>query len=122
MEIEKIKEKIKNDPEFAFRALSEELRSNEEIVLYAVSLYHINLFYANKKFIKDEEFMLKAIKIDYASLEFADESLYYDRDFILKVVAMEPGSYVLIPDELYGDKEIRKLAGDNVRYIDDYRD
>ena len=120
MDINKIKEKIKADPYKAFMNLSEELRDNEEIVLYAVSVYHINLFYANKRFIKDEGFMLRAMKVDFAALEFADESLYYTREFILKAITIAPESFFLIPDELYQDKEIREIAGEHVKIVDEF--
>ena len=120
MDINKIKEKIKADPYKAFMNLSEELRDNEEIVLYAVSVYHINLFYANKRFIKDEDFMLRAMKVDFAALEFADESLYYTREFIIKAVSTAPESFFLIPDEFYSDKEIREIAGEHVKIVDEF--
>jgi ribosomal protein S18 acetylase RimI-like enzyme len=119
MDINKIKEQIKADPEYAFRELSEELRDNEEIVLYALSVYHINLFYANKRFIKDEDFMLRAMKVNFAALEFADESLYYTREFILKAITVAPEAFFLVPDEFYQDKEIREKAGDEVRFVDE---
>ncbi len=108
--IDKLKEQIKADPEYAFRNLSEELRDNEELVLYALSLYHINLYYASKRVKMDEDFMLRAIKIAPSALEFADESLWNDRDFILKAVTIAPVSFCLIPDEFYKDKEIRAKA------------
>ena len=110
---------ISNCKVFSLKYFSEEIRSNKEIVLIAVSKNGNELKHTQDELKKDREVVLAAIKTPKVDL-FANEAIKYaDKSFlsdfeIARVVATFSGnSLQYFADEIRQDKDIVSIAVNN---------
>ena len=110
---------ISNCKVFSLKYFSEEIRSNKEIVLIAVSKNGNELKHTQDELKKDREVVLAAIKTPQVDL-FANEAIKYaDKSFlsdfeIARVVATFSGnSLQYFADEIRQDKDIVSIAVNN---------
>ena len=110
---------ISNCKVFSLKYFSEEIRSNKEIVLIAVSKNGNELKHTQDELKKDREVVLTAIKTPQVDL-FANEAIKYaDKSFlsdfeIARVVATFSGnSLQYFADEIRQDKDIVSIAVNN---------
>ena len=110
---------ISNCKVFSLKYFSEEIRSNKEIVLIAVSKNGNELKHTQDELKKDREVVLAAIKTPQVDL-FANEAIKYaDKSFlsdfeIARVVATFSGnSLQYFADEIRQDKDLVSIAVNN---------
>eukprot|EP00933_Yihiella_yeosuensis_P028771 TRINITY_DN22590_c0_g1_i1.p1 TRINITY_DN22590_c0_g1~~TRINITY_DN22590_c0_g1_i1.p1 ORF type:complete len:482 (+),score=113.26 TRINITY_DN22590_c0_g1_i1:60-1505(+) len=86
---------------------AESIKSNRDIMLFALSHTGEILAKLSKAFKSDEEIVLSAVKGSNGSaMEFASELLRSDRQFVMKAVKMGGHALGYVSEELQNDKEI----------------
>ena len=115
-----VAEDLKTDREFvmaavsqagdALQAVAEELRSDREIVLAAVSQDRKALQCAALEFRNDWEIVMAAVSSDGRSLEFATEELQGDLDIAMMAVAQNPKAVEHVAGQLRRNDRIAKIA------------
>lgn len=110
---------ISNCKGFSLKYFSEEIRSNKELVLIAVSKYGNELKHASDELKKDREVVLTAIKTSQVELfaneaiKYADKSFLNDFEIARIAVAFSGNMLQYFVDEVRKDKEIVSIAVNN---------
>ena len=110
---------ISNCKGFSLKYFSEEIRSNKELVLIAVSKNGNELKHASDELKKDREVVLAAIKTSQVELfaneaiKYADKSFLNDFEIARIAVAFSGNMLQYFVDEVRKDKEIVSIAVNN---------
>jgi hypothetical protein len=110
---------ISNCKGFSLKYFSEEIRSNKELVLIAVSKNGNELKHASDKLKKDREVVLTAIKTVASfyrnvSIKYADKSFLSDFEIARVALASSGNSLQYFADKFRKDKEIVSIAVNNL--------
>jgi hypothetical protein len=90
------------------------LWEDKEVVLAAVKLDGMFLFYASDKLIKNKEIVLEAVKTSGLAIQYADESFKKDINICCEAIKQDACAYDYISDDIKNDPTILKAKTDSL--------
>jgi len=107
--------KIINDGEtLRIEEIPKILWEDKEVVLSAVKLDGMFLFYASDKLIKNKEIVLAAVRNIGLAIQYADESLKKDINICCEAIKQDDCAYDYISDEIKKDPTILKTWAESL--------
>ncbi len=107
--------KIINDGEtLRIEEIPKILWEDKEVVLSAVKLDGMFLFYASDKLIKNKEIVLAAVKTSGLAIQYADESFKKDINICCEAIKQDDSAYEHISDEIKKDPTILKTWAESI--------
>jgi hypothetical protein len=107
--------KIINDGEtLRIEEIPKNLWEDKEIVLAAVKLDGMFLFYASDKLVKNKEIVLEAVKTSGLAIQYADKSLQKDINICCEAIKQDDCAYDYISDEIKKDPTILKTWAESI--------
>ncbi|EFC37839.1 predicted protein [Naegleria gruberi] len=105
-----IKEIIKQSKGAAIEHLTEEMKSDQEIVMLSMEEYPAALQYASEEIKNNRDIVLKAVTVDGAVLDYCSEALKKDREVVMAAVGNNGQALSYASEVFRNDKEIALLA------------
>jgi hypothetical protein len=107
--------KIINDGEtLRIEEIPKILWEDKEVVLSAVKLDGMFLFYASDKLIKNKEIVLAAVRNIGLAIQYADESFKKDVNICCEAIKQDDSAYEHISDEIKKDPTILKTWAESI--------
>lgn len=107
--------KIINDGEtLRIEEIPKILWEDKEVVLSAVKLDGMFLFYASDKLIKNKEIVLAAVRNIGLAIQYADESFKKDVNICCEAIKQDDSAYEYISDEIKKDPTILKTWAESI--------
>jgi hypothetical protein len=107
--------KIINDGDtMRIEEIPKNLWEDKEVVLSAVKLDGMFLFYASDKLIKNKEIVLAAVRNIGLAIQYADESFKKDVNICCEAIKQDDCAYDYIRDEIKKDPTILKTWAESI--------
>jgi hypothetical protein len=105
---------INNGETLRIEEMPKNLWEDKEVVLAAVKLDDMFLFYSSDRLIKNKEIVLAAVKTSGLAIQYADKTLQKDINICCEAIKQDDSAYDYISDDIKNDPTILKAKTDSL--------